>query len=158
MKHGTVCTICKPHTTTTTTTTSPPDYCPVARTSVPSPCSNTAACTFGSCKSWAIPATSYQRQNVVTGSSITHSTPSRIFLIISRNTGESCASPLVTVQDTIFLPFTSVTMCSLTNSRLEMTPFLTSSHSTCLIMIIPVASPVSARGAGTQQLGSPHSS
>ena len=119
MKHGTVCTICTP----------PPPHPPPQtivrrqRTSVPSPCSNTAACTFGSCKSWTIPATSYQRQNVVTGSSIIHSTPSRIFLIISRNTGKSCASPLVTVQDTIFLPFTSVTMCSLTNSRLEMTPF-----------------------------------
>ena len=131
------------HTPHTTTTTSPPDYCQVARTSVPSPCSNTATCTFGSCKSWAMSATSYQCQNVVTGSSITHPAPSGIFLIISRNTGESCAHPQITAQDTIFLPFTSVTMCSLTNSRLDMMPFLASSHSAYLMMAIPVASPSS---------------
>ena len=53
-------------------------------------------------------------------SSITHLVSSGTFLIISRNTGESCARPLIIAQDTIFLPLTSVTMCSLTNSHLKM--------------------------------------
>ena len=57
-------------------------------------------------------------------SCIKHHAPSGTLLIISRNTGESCASPRVTAQDTIFLPLTSVTMCSLTNSRLKMWAFL----------------------------------
>ena len=61
-------------------------------------------------------------------SNIAHPASSGIFLIVSWDTCESCACHRVTAQDTISLPFTSVTVCGLTNSRPDMAPFLTSSH------------------------------